>query len=275
MLSSKNNCNRDAPDTLSSPRQRRKETFVFGLLTGLSALPFQALAYSEQGILGDAASWRSEEFKRNWGLGAIGADYAYARGLSGAGIGVGVYDSGTELRQDEFAGKPHKGVPLADPGCVSESVLAGGCFFTAGDRSAMDVLDSLPPDALAGLEDLVTDGGLAREALDDYLDNVGAYYDVHGTLVAGIAQYDRRKFTLWNVAGAVGWAASVVLLGTWLGHYEIVSKNIDVIAVALVLVSVLPGVISFLLKRRAAASGTLPSAPEGESAGDNNEHAHP
>lgn len=97
----------------------------------------------------------------------------------------------------------------------------------------------------------------------------------YAPLVAGVANYDHKKFTLWNIAGALGWAGSITLLGTWLGHYEIVSKNIDVIAVALVLVSVLPGVISFLLKRRAAASGTLPSAPEGESAGDNNEHAHP
>ena len=97
----------------------------------------------------------------------------------------------------------------------------------------------------------------------------------YAPLVAGVANYDHKKFTLWNIAGALGWAGSITLLGTWLGHYEIVSKNIDVIAVALVLVSVLPGVISFLLKRRAAASGTLLSAPEGESAGDNNEHAHP
>jgi membrane-associated protein len=69
-------------------------------------------------------------------------------------------------------------------------------------------------------------------------------------LSAGIARYDYRTFTLWNVAGAVAWAASVTLLGTWLGHFEIVAKNIDLIAVIMVLVSVLPWGIELLKRRR-------------------------
>lgn len=92
-------------------------------------------------------------------------------------------------------------------------------------------------------------------------------------LVAGVADYDHRKFTLWNVAGALGWSVSITLLGTWLGHYEVVAKNIDVIAVALVLVSVLPAVASFLLKGRRA--GSVAAAPAEEPEGDNKEHAHP
>ncbi|WP_157374984.1 VTT domain-containing protein [Arthrobacter alpinus] len=91
-------------------------------------------------------------------------------------------------------------------------------------------------------------------------------------LVAGIAQYNHKKFTLWNIAGALGWAASVVLLGTWLGHFDFIAKNIDVIAILLVLVSVLPGVIGLLRSRRRAriaAQGPTPG-----SARDNKEHAH-
>ena len=95
----------------------------------------------------------------------------------------------------------------------------------------------------------------------------------YAPLVAGVANYDHRKFTLWNIAGAVGWACSITLLGTWLGHYEIVAKNVDVIVVVLVLISVLPGIISFLAKRR--SSPAAPSAPEGDAPGDNGEHAHP
>lgn len=74
----------------------------------------------------------------------------------------------------------------------------------------------------------------------------------YAPLVAGVANYNYKKFTLWNIAGALGWAASIILLGTWLGHYEIVAKNIDIIAVVLVLASVLPGAISMLAKRRSA-----------------------
>jgi membrane-associated protein len=69
-------------------------------------------------------------------------------------------------------------------------------------------------------------------------------------LSAGIARYDYRTFTLWNVTGAVAWAASVTLLGTWLGHFEIVAKNIDLIAVIMVLVSVLPWGIELIKHRR-------------------------
>jgi membrane-associated protein len=69
-------------------------------------------------------------------------------------------------------------------------------------------------------------------------------------LSAGIARYDYRTFTLWNVTGAVAWAASVTLLGTWLGHFEIVAQNIDLIAVIMVLVSVLPWGIELLKHRR-------------------------
>ena len=46
----------------------------------------------------------------------------------------------------------------------------------------------------------------------------------------------------------------MTLLGTWLGHYEIVAKNIDVIAVVMVLVSVVPWVVEFLKRRRKAAA---------------------
>lgn len=69
-------------------------------------------------------------------------------------------------------------------------------------------------------------------------------------LTAGIARYEYKYFTLWNVIGAVAWSVSVTMLGTWLGHFDIIARNIDVIAVAMVLVSVVPGVVHFLKRRR-------------------------
>ncbi|SEP87516.1 VTT domain-containing protein [Arthrobacter sp. OV608] len=69
-------------------------------------------------------------------------------------------------------------------------------------------------------------------------------------LTAGTARYGYKAFTLWNVVGALAWATSVTLLGSWLGHYEIIARNIDVIAVVMVLVSVVPWAIEFLKRRR-------------------------
>lgn len=72
-----------------------------------SATPVGAAAqntYQEPGETGDPDSWVTDEFKANWGLGAIGAQYAYARGLSGNGIGLGITDTGTFAGHPEFAG---------------------------------------------------------------------------------------------------------------------------------------------------------------------------
>ncbi|WP_405473351.1 DedA family protein [Paenarthrobacter ilicis] len=74
-------------------------------------------------------------------------------------------------------------------------------------------------------------------------------------LSAGIARYPYKSFALWNIAGAILWASSVTLLGSWLGHFEIVAKNIDVIAVAMVLISILPWGIEYLKRRRSHPAG--------------------
>lgn len=183
----------------------------------LSAMPVEAASYTEQGRLHNAASWRSEEFKSNWGLGAVGADYAYARGLSGAGVQMGIYDSGTDLRHGEFAGKPVVGVLMADPGCMSGSVLENGCFYTEGDRAAVTVIDSLPPEALAGLEESIADGTLTREQLDEYLGFVGTTYDAHGTHVAGTALANRDGSGVHGVAYAANLSAVRKFGNTYLG----------------------------------------------------------
>jgi membrane-associated protein len=72
----------------------------------------------------------------------------------------------------------------------------------------------------------------------------------YAPLSAGIARYGYRSFTLWNITGALAWAVSVTLLGTWLGHFEIIAKNVDVITVVMVIVSVLPWGIELLKRRR-------------------------
>lgn len=99
----------------------------------------------------------------------------------------------------------------------------------------------------------------------------------YAPLAAGVANYNYRKFTLWNIVGAAGWAVSIVMLGTWLGHFEVIAKNIDALTVALVLASVLPTGINVLRKRRssrlAAVASTVKTA--GTSGVDNGDHAHP
>ncbi|WP_415857007.1 VTT domain-containing protein [Sinomonas sp. G460-2] len=77
-------------------------------------------------------------------------------------------------------------------------------------------------------------------------------------VIVGVAGMDRRKFFLYNVLGAIPWGAGVTLLGAWLGQYEWVGKNIDLIFVVIVLVSIIPIIVEFvkgwLAKGRAAGA---------------------
>ncbi|CAH0223136.1 putative membrane protein Rv0364 [Arthrobacter sp. Bi83] len=86
----------------------------------------------------------------------------------------------------------------------------------------------------------------------------------YAPLSAGIARYGYKSFSLWNIVGALAWATSVTLLGTWLGHFDIVAKNIDVIAVVMVLVSVVPWGIEYLKHRRSRKADVQEDANEAD-----------
>lgn len=79
-----------------------------------------------------AESWRAdEEFQGNWGLQAIGAEYAYARGLTGDGIRIGVFDSGVDDRSEELQGEGRLG--LIDTGAILDGIEAVPGEFGAFD----------------------------------------------------------------------------------------------------------------------------------------------
>jgi subtilase-type serine protease len=63
----------------------------------------QAAPYVESGKPGDPASWRSNEFNAEWGLGAIHADQAYAAGYTGKGVKLGIFDQPVYAKHPEFA----------------------------------------------------------------------------------------------------------------------------------------------------------------------------
>ncbi|MEN2743635.1 DedA family protein [Sinomonas halotolerans] len=64
-------------------------------------------------------------------------------------------------------------------------------------------------------------------------------------VIVGVAQMDRAKFFLYNIIGALLWGGGVTLLGAWLGQYQWVGDNIDLIFIAIVLLSVVPIVVEF------------------------------
>ncbi len=81
---------------------RIKPASVGTLLLVISTTQAQA-QYLETGQPGDAASWRTSEFQRDWGLARMQADQAYAAGITGQGVKVGALDSGFDASHPEFA----------------------------------------------------------------------------------------------------------------------------------------------------------------------------
>ncbi|MFB7274011.1 DedA family protein [Streptomyces sp. NPDC056244] len=93
-------------------------------------------------------------------------------------------------------------------------------------------------------------------------------------IIAGVSRMNYRSFIIFNVIGGTLWGAGVTLLGAALGKIEFVHKNIEMILILIVLISVLPIVIEFLRARskskKAAltadedsgtAQGDIPGAP--------------
>ena len=68
--------------------------------------------------------------------------------------------------------------------------------------------------------------------------------------VAGVANMDRRVFTLFNVLGAVLWVVGVTLAGYWFGNLPWVKANLEFIIWGLILIPGLIAIAGALKARR-------------------------
>lgn len=71
--------------------------------------------------------------------------------------------------------------------------------------------------------------------------------------VAGVGAMNYRRFLAYNIAGALLWVWSFLLLGYYFGNLPLVKKNFTLVIFAIIIISVLPIVIEFIKARRAAA----------------------
>ncbi len=100
----------------------------------------------------------------------------------------------------------------------------------------------------------------------EYVDKTYAFFDRYGnraivlarfvpivrtfiTLAAGVGRMPMRRFVTYSAVGGTIWATGVTLLGYWLGHIAFVANHIDLLLVALVLVSVIPIAFEWLRAR--------------------------
>ena len=64
-------------------------------------------------------------------------------------------------------------------------------------------------------------------------------------VVAGMGGMDYRRFVSFNVIGGFLWVVSMTLIGYFLGHFAWVRKNIELVILIVVFLSILPGIIAF------------------------------
>lgn len=68
-------------------------------------------------------------------------------------------------------------------------------------------------------------------------------------IIAGIGKQHFRTFLIWNMIGAALWIGAFMVVGVLLGDIPLVANNVELIAIAIVAISVLPMVISFIKAR--------------------------
>jgi len=64
-------------------------------------------------------------------------------------------------------------------------------------------------------------------------------------VVAGAAEMTYRQFALYNIAGGIGWVASMTLTGYFLGRtIPDIDRHIHIVVAAVIFLSLLPAIIS-------------------------------
>jgi membrane-associated protein len=79
-------------------------------------------------------------------------------------------------------------------------------------------------------------------------------------VVAGMAEMDYKSYTAYNVLGAVLWIWSMLFIGFVLGRYiPGVEHHIEKVIIAVIIVSLLPGLISWRREKARAAAAARPA----------------
>ncbi len=127
--------------------------------------------------------------------------------------------------------------------------LAGyGIGRFLGARLAASDGRLLEQDHLRSAHDFFARHGGVSLVLARFVTLVRTYVPV----VAGTVGYPVGRFSAWNAVGAVAWAVLLVGAGALLGHIPVIADHVDLIAVGLVALSLVPLGIGALGRIRAA-----------------------
>jgi membrane-associated protein len=109
--------------------------------------------------------------------------------------------------------------------------------------------------------------GNIRFLKKEYLDRTHDFYERHGgktiilarfipiirtfaPFVAGIGAMSYPHFIAYNVVGGIAWVTIFTFGGYFFGELSFVKNNFSIVVVAIIFISILPGVIEFLRERK-------------------------
>jgi membrane-associated protein len=102
----------------------------------------------------------------------------------------------------------------------------------------------------------------------EYLDKTHAFYEKHGGVtiiiarfmpifrtfapfVAGIGRMTYLRFLAFSITGTLLWISSFVLAGFFFGNIPVVKKHFTLAILAVIFISILPGIITFIREKMA------------------------
>ena len=72
--------------------------------------------------------------------------------------------------------------------------------------------------------------------------------------VAGLGSMSYAKFISYNVIGGISWVALFSFGGFFFGNIPIVENNFSLVILAIILISLVPGVVTYLKERKSSAT---------------------
>jgi membrane-associated protein len=141
-------------------------------------------------------------------------------------------------------------------GCVALAAILGNTVNYAIGRAIGQRL----------IDRAAADPRLGRWLNVEYVNRAHTFFETHGgravvlgrfmpivrtfvPFVAGVAEMPYRAYVLYNVVGAIAWAGLCVGAGYVFGNVPVVKNNFSLVAIAIVLISLLPAVIAWARPR--------------------------
>ncbi|SVJ50853.1 DedA protein [Klebsiella pneumoniae] len=72
--------------------------------------------------------------------------------------------------------------------------------------------------------------------------------------VAGMAKMHYPRFVMFSVVGTVAWVGGLVTLGYFFGNVPFIKKNLSLLVIGIILLSLLPMILGFIRHRLQASA---------------------